>query len=60
MTAAIVLVRDGRPVFAAMRGADISEDDLDENLRLHANIAKVSEVAEARLERNGQISVVKR
>jgi uncharacterized membrane protein YcaP (DUF421 family) len=43
-----------------MRRADISEDDLEENLRVNANVAKVEDVAEARLERNGLISAVKR
>jgi uncharacterized membrane protein YcaP (DUF421 family) len=57
---AVVLVRDGRFDSDAMQAADISQDDLEENLRIHANLMSVSEVAEARLERNGQISVVKR
>jgi uncharacterized membrane protein YcaP (DUF421 family) len=57
---AIVLVRDGRVMSGAMRAADISQDDLEENLRLHANLTAVSEVAEARLERNGSVSVTKR
>ena len=54
----IVLVKDGRVRKDALRRADISLDDLNENLRLNA-IARVADVAEARLERNGQISVVK-
>jgi uncharacterized membrane protein YcaP (DUF421 family) len=37
----------------------ISADDLDENLRLHGNVAGSGGVREARLERNGTISVVK-
>ena len=57
---AVVLVRDGQPISEAIRAADISRDDLEENLRLNANVANVSEVAEARLERNGQVSVLKR
>lgn len=57
---AILLVKDGSPQSAAMKRADISLDDLLENLRLNANVADVGEVAEAWLERNGQVSVVKR
>jgi uncharacterized membrane protein YcaP (DUF421 family) len=55
---AVVLVKDGRVRKDALRRADISLDDLNENLRLNA-IARVADVAEARLERNGEISVVK-
>jgi uncharacterized membrane protein YcaP (DUF421 family) len=57
---AIVLVKDGVRRPDAMRRVDISEDDLEENLRVNANVAKVEDVAEARLERNGLISAVKR
>lgn len=57
---AIVLVRDGQVVVDALRATGISRDDLEENLRLNANTATISDVAEARLERNGRISVVKR
>ncbi len=56
---AIVLVKQGKALPKAMRLCHISEDDLEENLRLNANVAGIEEVAEARLERNGQISVVK-
>src|SRR4051794_36114980 len=51
----IVLVRNGKMQPAAMRRADISEDDLKENLRLNANVTAVDQVVEARLERNGRI-----
>lgn len=57
---AVVLVKNGQPQRAALRAADISGDDLEENLRLNGNISNLAEVAEARLERNGQISVLKR
>jgi uncharacterized membrane protein YcaP (DUF421 family) len=56
---AIVLVRNGKMQPANLRRADISEDDLRENLRLNANVDALDAVAHARLERNGQISVVK-
>jgi uncharacterized membrane protein YcaP (DUF421 family) len=43
-----------------MGRSKITNDDLDENLRLHGNIASPADVAEARLERNGAVSVVKK
>lgn len=57
---AVVLVRDGRVVVEALRSTGISQDDLEENLRLKGNVAQISDVAEARLERNGRVSVVRR
>ncbi|HVU15912.1 MAG TPA: YetF domain-containing protein [Candidatus Didemnitutus sp.] len=56
----VVLVRDGQPDPAALRACRITRDDLDESLRLNGNVALSGEVKEARLERNGSISVVKR
>lgn len=55
-----VLVRDGRLVPEELARCKITHDDLDENLRLNGNACEPSEVAEARLERNGVISVVRR
>src|SRR4051812_41878411 len=57
---AVVLVRNGRVDRRAMQAYDISDDDLEENLRLNGNVGALAEVAEARLERNGQIGVVKK
>lgn len=54
-----VLVRQGQVDPNEMRRNRITFDDLCENLRLNANTEKVEEVAEARLERSGTISVVK-
>jgi uncharacterized membrane protein YcaP (DUF421 family) len=56
--AARTLVRDGRVDRAELRRHKISEDDLGENLRLNGNLPDAASVAEARLERNGQVSVV--
>jgi uncharacterized membrane protein YcaP (DUF421 family) len=56
---AVILVKNGQPDQRALHALDISEDDLAENLRLNANLGELAEVAEARLERNGQIGVVK-
>lgn len=53
-----LLIRDGQIDYVALRAAEFSEDDLLENLRLRGNVASARDVAEARLERNGQISVV--
>lgn len=53
------LVRRGVVDHAAMRRHKITPDDLDENLRLHGNVSGTADVEEARVERNGSISVVK-
>lgn len=55
-----LLVRDGKVDEAQLRRADFTADDLLENLRLRGNVDQPQDVAEARLERNGQISVVHR
>jgi uncharacterized membrane protein YcaP (DUF421 family) len=53
-----VLVREGRIETATMRDAHMTEHDLWEDLR-GKSVARLDEVAEARLERSGQLSVVK-
>ena len=55
----VTLVRDGRVDERAMAQAKITHDDLDEQLRLRGNVQDTGDVAEARLERNGNISVVR-
>lgn len=55
-----VLVRDGRVDVRELRRATMTEDDLLENLRLNGNVSSPAEVQEARLERNGTVSVVKK
>jgi uncharacterized membrane protein YcaP (DUF421 family) len=57
---AVLLVKDGEINHRAIRRAHISMDDLKENLRLNGNVADLAEVAEAWLERDGRISVVRR
>jgi uncharacterized membrane protein YcaP (DUF421 family) len=52
------LVRDGQPQRDAMRRANVTLDDLQEALRLHG-VERFEQVRLARLERNGDISVVK-
>ena len=56
----LVLVRDGVVDRRQMGRSKITDDDLEENLRLHGNISDIAEVAEARLERNGAVSVLKK
>ena len=53
-----ILVRDGRVDQRMMARTHLTDHDLEEDLRRHG-LTDVSGVAEARLERNGDISVVK-
>ncbi len=53
----VVLVREGRADERAMRAAHLTEHDLHEDLR-RRGVGRVEQVAEARLERNGDISVI--
>ena len=55
-----VLVRHGKLDRVALKRSRITAEDLEENLRLNGNVAGASEVLEARLERNGVVSVVKK
>lgn len=53
-----VLVRDGRVQPAALARCDLSAEDLEEELRLQGHTGDPREIAEARLERTGTVSVV--
>jgi uncharacterized membrane protein YcaP (DUF421 family) len=55
-----VLVRDGQMDRDAMRRSKVTEDDLYESLRARGKVSSIADVKEARLERNGEISVVPR
>jgi uncharacterized membrane protein YcaP (DUF421 family) len=55
-----VIIRDGSLNHTAAQRNRLSEHDLLEDLRLNGNVAEVSDVLLAVLERNGQISVVRR
>ncbi len=55
-----LLVRDGEIVWDGMRRKCLSERDLLEALRLHAHLDGVEQIREARFERNGDISIVKK
>lgn len=54
-----VIIKDGKPDRAAMRAAHMGEDDLAEDLRIEG-VGDPREVKEARLERSGKLSVIKR
>jgi uncharacterized membrane protein YcaP (DUF421 family) len=53
-----VLVRNGRKDEEAMRTTHLTDRDLEEDLRRHGTTS-VEGIAEARLERNGDISIIK-
>ena len=55
-----VIVRDGALDEAAAHRNRLSEHDVLEELRLNGNVAEIRDVLLAVLERNGQISVVRR
>jgi uncharacterized membrane protein YcaP (DUF421 family) len=54
-----LIVKNGKVDRDAMRGAHMSGGDLEEDLR-KKGVGEVSEVAEARLERDGMLSVLKK
>jgi uncharacterized membrane protein YcaP (DUF421 family) len=54
-----VIIRDGRIQSDNMRRADLSAGDLEEALRLRAGLSEATSVAQALLERNGEISVIR-
>src|SRR5690606_7167727 len=53
-----VIVKDGEILWDAMRRSNLSRQDLMQNLRLNARVENVEKVKEARLERNGDISII--
>ncbi len=54
------LIRDGELVVEEMRRRQYSDADLDETLRLNGRVDDPRKVKEARFERNGKVSVVKK
>lgn len=54
------LIRDGRIVHEVARKHRISKGDLEEALRLNGSLDDPDQVKEARFERNGDISVIKK
>src|SRR6266481_2247712 len=55
-----VIVEDGNLIWNTMRRNHISVHDLEEDLRLDAQMADVSKVKVARVERSGDISFIKK
>lgn len=55
----VMLVRDGAVDWTAMRRSHLAEGDLWEDLR-EKGVSDLDEVKEARLERSGRISVIRR
>jgi uncharacterized membrane protein YcaP (DUF421 family) len=55
-----ILIRAGALDARQLRRARISEEDLREAVRLSAGLEELEKVQSARLERNGEISVVKK
>jgi len=53
-----LVVRDGQIIEAGMRKNDLSEHDLQEDMRLKGQVDALSEIKLAYAERNGQISIV--
>lgn len=53
----ITLVREGKVDWPAFRSAQFGENDITELMRLNG-LRELSEVEEAHLERNGQVSVI--
>jgi uncharacterized membrane protein YcaP (DUF421 family) len=54
-----VLVKDGKVQRSRLEEAHMSNDDLEEDLR-QQGVAEPAEVGEARLERSGRLSVIKK
>jgi uncharacterized membrane protein YcaP (DUF421 family) len=54
-----VIVENGNPIWPAMRRNHISQHDLEEDLRLDAEMEDASKVKVARVERSGDISFIK-
>jgi uncharacterized membrane protein YcaP (DUF421 family) len=54
-----VFIKDGEVLSSALSAEHVSEDDLEEDLR-QEGVAAASEVKEARLERSGRLSVLKK
>jgi uncharacterized membrane protein YcaP (DUF421 family) len=55
-----ILVQDGKILWESMKKHDISEKDLTEFMRLSANTEDISSIKTATLERNGNISFLKK
>jgi uncharacterized membrane protein YcaP (DUF421 family) len=54
-----IIVENGKPLLDLMRRNLISQHDLEEDLRLDAEVGDLSKIRQARLERSGDISFIK-
>jgi uncharacterized membrane protein YcaP (DUF421 family) len=54
------IVKDGQVLHDEMRKSDLTPHDLEESIRCEARSRDLSTIEEARLERNGKISLVER
>jgi uncharacterized membrane protein YcaP (DUF421 family) len=54
-----VLIKEGKVMSDALAAAHMSRDDLDEDLR-EKSVSNPAEVREARLERSGRLSTIKK
>jgi uncharacterized membrane protein YcaP (DUF421 family) len=52
------LIKEGRLIERAMETNNLSQKDLEEELRLNGKVSEASEVKEAYIERSGKISVI--
>lgn len=55
----VSIIENGRIEMENLKRNSISERDLEEEMRLNGNVANPNEIRSARLERNGEISVVR-
>jgi uncharacterized membrane protein YcaP (DUF421 family) len=55
-----LLLRDGEILWEGMRRKSLSQEDLEEAMRLHAHEDDCTRIREARFERNGAISILPR
>ena len=53
-----IIVQDGEILWKSLQKSNLSKQDLMQTLRLNAQIADVAKIKIARLERNGDISVI--
>jgi len=53
-----LIVRDGEPLWDAMRKSHITERDIEEALRSSGKEPDISQIALAHLERNGDVSII--
>ncbi|RYD78043.1 MAG: DUF421 domain-containing protein [Sphingobacteriales bacterium] len=56
----ILLVKDGELIKKNMLRTQISQGDLEERIRINANISSTEDISEAYYERSGDISIVKK